>query len=99
MSAVIEVENLVKIYRPGTSDEVRAVNGMSFTVAKGTIFGLLGPNGAGKSTMLRILTTLSRATSGTSRILGIDLHEKPLEVRKRLSAVLQDTAVELFLSV
>jgi ABC-2 type transport system ATP-binding protein len=99
MSAVIEVENLVKIYRAGTRDEVRAVDGMSLSVNKGVIFGLLGPNGAGKSTMLRVLTTLSRATSGTVRILGIDLHEKPLEIRRNLSAVLQDTAVELFLSV
>jgi ABC-2 type transport system ATP-binding protein len=100
MSApVIEVENLVKIYRAGTRDEVRAVDGMSFSVNKGMIFGLLGPNGAGKSTMLRVLTTLSRATSGTARILGINLHEKPLQVRRSLSAVLQDTSVELFLSV
>lgn len=96
---VIEVENLVKVYRSGSRDEVRAVDGMSFTVTKGTIFGLLGPNGAGKSTMLRVLTTLSRATSGSVRILGVDVREKPLEVRRRLSAVLQDTAVELFLSV
>jgi ABC-2 type transport system ATP-binding protein len=96
---VIEVENLVKVYRGGTSDEVRAVDGMSFAVAKGSIFGLLGPNGAGKSTMLKVLTTLSRATSGSVKILGMDVREKPLEVRRKIAAVLQDTSVELFLSV
>ncbi len=94
---VIEVQDLLKIYRG--RDEVRAVDGMSFSVETGTIFGLLGPNGAGKSTMLRMLTTLSRPTSGRIRILGIDALQEPLEVRRRISAVLQDTAVELFLSV
>ncbi len=96
---VLEVENLVKVYRAGTRDEVRAVDGMSFSVNQGMIFGLLGPNGAGKSTMLRVLTTLSRATSGSVRMLGLDVRTHALEVRRKLSAVLQDTAVELFLSV
>ena len=96
---VIEVEDLVKTYRFGKRDQVLAVDGMSFTVERGSIFGLLGPNGAGKSTMLRVLTTLSRATSGNVRILGLDLRTHALAVRHKLSAVLQDTAVELFLSV
>jgi ABC-type multidrug transport system ATPase subunit len=96
---VIEVNQLVKVYGSRGRAEVRAVDGMSFTVTKGTIFGLLGPNGAGKSTMLRMLTTLSKPTSGTIRILNMDALSHPLEVRRRISAVLQDTAVELFLSV
>ena len=72
---------------------------MSFAVSAGTIFGLLGPNGAGKTTLLRMLTTLSRPTSGSASILGIDVMQKPLEVRRRISSVIQETAAELLLSV
>jgi ABC-2 type transport system ATP-binding protein len=96
---VIEVENLVKVYQARGRAPVVAVNGMSFNVKHGMIFGLLGPNGAGKSTMLKVLTTLSRPTSGTAHLLGYDVVKKPLEVRKRISSVIQETAVELFLSV
>jgi ABC-2 type transport system ATP-binding protein len=95
----LEVENLVKVYHARGREPVRAVDGMSFSVAQGIIFGLLGPNGAGKSTMLRMLTTLSRPTGGTARLLGFDVVKKPLEVRRRIATVLQETAVELFLSV
>jgi ABC-2 type transport system ATP-binding protein len=96
---ILEVEDLVKVYHARGRAPVRAVDGMSFGVAAGTIFGLLGPNGAGKSTILRILTTLSRPTSGSARLLGFNVVEKPLEVRRRIAAVIQDTAVELFLTV
>ena len=95
----LEVENLVKVYRPRRQPPVRAVDGMSFSVARGTIFGLLGPNGAGKTTILKILSTLSRPTAGRARLLGFDVVAQPLEVRRRISVVLQETAVELFLSV
>jgi ABC-2 type transport system ATP-binding protein len=95
----IEVENLVKVYRPKRGAPVRAVDGMSFGVTPGVIFGLLGPNGAGKTTILKMLTTLSRPTSGRARVLGYDAVEDPLEVRRRISVVLQATAVEQFLSV
>lgn len=107
MSAVaLQVENLLKIYRPrgwnrlrNDGAPVRAVDGMSFEVAEGTIFGLLGPNGAGKTTLLKMLTTLLHPTSGTARIQGFDVVRQPLEVRRHISLVLQETAVELFLSV
>jgi ABC-2 type transport system ATP-binding protein len=99
----LEVENLVKIFERqswrGPRQAVRAVDGMSFTIAAGSIFGLLGPNGAGKTTTLKILTTLVRPTSGRARLLGFDVLTQPLEVRRRISVVLQETAVELFLSV
>lgn len=94
----LEVQDLVKIYHSG-GKQVRAVDGMSFTVEPGIIFGLLGPNGAGKSTMLRMLTTLTRPTSGTAQILGFDVVRKPLEVRRRISSVIQETAAELLLSI
>ncbi len=95
----LEVENLVKVYRPRSRTPVRAVEGMSFSVARGTIFGLLGPNGAGKTTILKILSTLSQPTSGRARVLGYDVVAQPVEVRRRISVVLQETAVELFLTV
>src|SRR6516162_596271 len=94
MTCALEVHNIVKTFGP-----VRAVDGLSFEVASGTIFGLLGPNGAGKSTLLKILTTLSRPTSGTARVLGFDVVKSPLEVRRRIASVIQETAVDLLLSV
>ena len=95
----LEVENLVKVYHPWRQAPVRAVDGMSFGVARGTIFGLLGPNGAGKTSILKVLSTLSRPTGGRARLLGFDVVAQPLEVRRRISMVLQETAVEMFLSV
>jgi ABC-2 type transport system ATP-binding protein len=95
----LEVQDIVKIYNSRRGQPVRAVDGMSFAVSPGTIFGLLGPNGAGKTTLLRMLTTLSRPTSGSASILGINVVEKPLEIRRRISSVIQETAAELLLSV
>src|SRR6185436_15914284 len=98
MSAAIDVVDLVKTFPRRGQTPLRAVDGLAFTVAPGTIFGLLGPNGAGKTTTLRILTTVARPTSGRVRILGHDVVTAPLEVRRRISVVIQETAVELFLS-
>lgn len=95
----LEVENLTKLYERRGEKAVRAVDGISFSVPSGEIFGLLGPNGAGKTTLLKVLTTLLRPTSGVARIEGFDVVAKPLDVRKRISMVLQETAAELFLSV
>jgi ABC-2 type transport system ATP-binding protein len=95
----LEVQNLVKVFKPHGKNPIRAVDGMTFQVPRGIIFGLLGPNGAGKSTLLRMLTTLTQPTEGTARILGFDVTKKPLEVRRRISSVIQETAVELLLSV
>jgi len=98
MSA-IEVVNLVKTFRAGTDNIVRAVDGVSFKVEKGEIFGLLGPNGAGKSTIVRILTTIVQPTSGNARVFDHDVVLDPLNVRKQIAVVLQETAVETLLSV
>lgn len=78
----IQVENLHKRY-----GAVQAVNGLSFSVARGEIFGLLGPNGAGKSTTLRMLYTLLKPDSGTARVDGFDTVTAALEVQKRLGAL------------
>ncbi|HEV3219154.1 MAG TPA: ABC transporter ATP-binding protein [Candidatus Acidoferrales bacterium] len=99
----LQVENLTKVYGPRglfrRGKSILAVDGMSFSVARGSIFGLLGPNGAGKTTLLKMLTTLVRPTSGRASVLGFDVVARPLEVRRRISAVLQETAVDQFLSV
>jgi ABC-type multidrug transport system ATPase subunit len=94
----IELENLVKVYSPRGREPVRAVDGLSFAVKRGAIFGLLGPNGAGKTTTLKVLSTLLTPTGGRARVLGHDVVEGPVEVRRRISVVLQETATELFLS-
>jgi len=95
----LEVENLVKVFRPRAGNPVRAVDSLSFGVERGKIFGLLGPNGAGKTTTLKILNTLIPLTSGRAAVEDFDVVARPLEVRRRISVVLQETAVELFLSV
>jgi len=73
----IETLDLVKTY-PGN---VRALDGISFSVQAGSIFGLLGPNGAGKSTTIKILTTLSRPDSGLARVGGYDVLRDAERVR------------------
>jgi ABC-2 type transport system ATP-binding protein len=94
----IRVENLVKVYRH-RGGETRAVDDLTFAVQRGSIFGLLGPNGAGKTTALRILTTLARPTRGRAAVLGYDVVEAPLEVRRRIGVVIQEQAADLLLSV
>ena len=101
----LAVEDLVKTYRPRrrlfarANGEVRAVDHLSFAVPRGAIFGLLGPNGAGKTTLLKILSTLLQPTSGRVSIEGVDALAEPLEVRRRIATVIQETAVEMFLNV
>jgi ABC-2 type transport system ATP-binding protein len=97
--AAIVVEDLVKVFQRRGQAELRAVDGLSFEVRRGAIFGLLGPNGAGKTTTLRVLTTLVRPTSGRVRVMDRDVVTQPLEVRRRIAVVVQESAAELFLSV
>jgi ABC-2 type transport system ATP-binding protein len=79
---MIKVEKLTKKF-----GEFTAVDGISFNVKNGEIFGLLGPNGAGKSTTLRILSTLARPTSGTASIGGYDVVKSDNEVRRLIGIV------------
>jgi ABC-2 type transport system ATP-binding protein len=76
---VIEVQNLTKRY----GDAV-AVDGISFSIPRGEIFGLLGPNGAGKTTTILMLLGLSDITSGTVRVLGHDPVREPFAVKRRV---------------
>lgn len=95
----ISVQHLVKEYPSDGNKNIRAVDNISFTIQPGQIYGLLGPNGAGKSTTIKILTTLIQPTSGTALINGIDVVSHPLEARRNICVVLQDNAVDAFLSV
>jgi len=79
----IEASDLRKAYKGG----VVALDGLSFEVEAGTIFGLLGPNGAGKSTTVKILTTLSRADSGEARVAGLDVVRDADRVRRAIGVV------------
>ena len=100
MSATaIEVTDLVKVYRENSASPLRALDGLSLRVRREEIYGLLGRNGAGKTTLLRVLTTLIRPTGGRVSVLGHDVVADPLEVRRNICVVLQENAVELFLSV
>ena len=95
MSAdVVRAEELRHVYRKGKV----AVDGVSFSVHAGEIFGLLGPNGAGKTTTVRILTTILKPTSGRAWVDGHDVAREPLAVRRNIVAVLQENAVETLLS-
>ena len=86
----IYVENLAKIY-PGN---VRAVDGVSFQVGSGEIFGFLGPNGAGKSTTIKILTTLALPSSGQAFVGGYDVISQAQEVRRIAGVALQDIGID-----
>ncbi|HWF05057.1 MAG TPA: ATP-binding cassette domain-containing protein, partial [Candidatus Angelobacter sp.] len=66
-----------------------AVNGVSFEVAEGEIFGLLGPNGAGKSTLIRMMTTLLDITEGTAIIEGADVRKDPNRARRSMGVIPQ----------
>jgi ABC-2 type transport system ATP-binding protein len=90
--AIIEVRDLVKVY----GGETRALDGVTFEVGPGELFGFLGPNGAGKTTAIRILATLLRATSGTARVVGFDVATHPHEIRKRLGLAMQAPALDAF---
>ena len=94
MSAAIEVRQIVKRFGDFT-----AVNGISFAVESGEIFGLLGPNGAGKSTLIRMLVTLMPPTSGTAMVNGFDVAKQANDVRKSIGVIPQAMTSDLELSV
>ncbi len=86
----IEATGLSKSYPDGRGKPpVQALDGLGFTVEPGAVFGLLGPNGAGKSTTVKILSTLSRADSGTALVAGADVADDPDSVRRRIGLVSQ----------
>lgn len=90
---MVEVSHLVKHFQDIGRGIIRAVDGISFQVRAGEIFGLLGPNGAGKTTTLRILSTVLSPTAGSARICGFDVTSQPAEVRRRIGFVSASTAI------
>lgn len=73
---ILEVKNLQKSY-----DDKKAVDGISFSVERGEIFGILGPNGAGKTTTLEMIETLREIDGGTATIDGVDVAKEPYKIR------------------
>ena len=86
----IETVDLVKVY----GGDTRALDGVTFQVAPGELFGLLGPNGAGKTTAIKILSTLLAPTAGSANVLGFDVAAQPHEVRQRLGLALQTPTLD-----
>jgi ABC-2 type transport system ATP-binding protein len=93
-SICIHVSDLRKSY-----GQVHAVDGISFDVEYGKVFGFLGPNGAGKTTTIRVLTTLVHPTSGIVKIFGKDIVKHSREIKKRMGVVLQEPSFEANLKV
>jgi ABC-2 type transport system ATP-binding protein len=87
---VIEVRDLVKVYKDGT----QALKGVTFDVRRGEFFGFLGPNGAGKSTTIKILTTLLPRTSGQAWVLGFDVASAANDVRARIGYAAQEVGID-----
>ena len=94
--AAVEVEGLVKRYPKAP---VNAVDGVSFTVERGEVFGLLGPNGAGKTTTIGVLTTRVKLTAGTARVGGVDVARDPVGARRMLAVVPQRMNLDRSLSI
>ena len=94
MTPAIDVQQIVKRFNGFV-----AVNGISFTVERGEIFGLLGPNGAGKSTLIRMLTTLLAPTAGSATVNGFDVITQPNGVRQSIGVIPQAMTSDLELSV
>jgi ABC-2 type transport system ATP-binding protein len=92
----VEVEGLEKRYPKAPTN---AVDGVSFTVDRGEVFGLLGPNGAGKTTTIGVLTTRVRLSAGTARVVGIDVTTDAVRARSMLAVVPQRNNLDRSLSI
>jgi ABC-2 type transport system ATP-binding protein len=85
---VIRVSDLKKYY-----GDVKAVDGVSFEVARGEVFGMLGPNGAGKTTTIEILEGLRDPDAGTAEVLGLDVRKHPQSIKQRIGVQLQTVSL------
>ena len=90
--AAISIQNLSKTYAGGK----RALDGVSFDVPRGQIFGLLGPNGAGKSTLINILAGLVNKTDGAASIWGFDIDQHPRNAKVSIGIVNQEILFDPF---
>jgi ABC-2 type transport system ATP-binding protein len=94
MTVAVSLQNVHKVY--GT---VPVVNGLSFEIQAGEMFGLLGPNGAGKSTTIRMLTTLTKPSDGLIQVAGFDVMRHRSQVKQRIGVVLQAVSIDSDLTV
>ncbi len=95
-TAAIAVTNLVKRYAKAKTN---AVDGVTFDVSRGEIFGLLGPNGAGKTTTIGVLTTAIVPTEGATSIMGVDVARDPIAVKQHIAVVPQQSNLDRSLKV
>ncbi|MFZ5862581.1 MAG: ATP-binding cassette domain-containing protein [Nitrospirota bacterium] len=93
-SPIIHAERLSKVYYGGRT----ALSAMDLSVSEGEILGFLGPNGAGKTSTIKILTTLSRPSSGAASVAGFDVVREPAAVRRVIGYVAQEAGVDYFLT-
>ncbi|MBN2734389.1 MAG: ABC transporter ATP-binding protein [Methanomicrobiaceae archaeon] len=93
MASVIRTDNLTKTY-----GELRAVDSVSLSVEKGSLFGLLGPNGSGKTTMIKMLTGQIKATSGSAEVLGHDSLKDGIKVREVVGIIPEQETPPSFLT-
>ncbi len=96
VDSAIVVRDLAKRY---AKSKVNAVDGVSFSVRRGEIFGLLGPNGAGKTTTIGVLTTGILPTAGEASIMGVDVAADPIGVKQRIAVVPQQSNLDRSLKV
>src|SRR4249920_1005270 len=89
MDMMIEAEGLKKSF-----GDVEALAGLDLAVPSGQVLAVLGPNGAGKTTLIRTIATLTRPTAGTLRVVGIDVAQHPIRVRRTIGLAGQYAAVE-----
>jgi len=93
VTPAVQAEGLVRRYGDRT-----ALDGVTFEVRGGELFGLLGPNGGGKTTLLHILATLLRPSAGTARIDGVDVARDPAAARRRIGVVFQSPGLDPYLT-
>ena len=94
MQKVLDIRNLQKSY-----GNLKAVDGISFSVERGSLFAFLGLNGAGKSTTINILCTLLKKDGGSVRVAGFDLDRDPEAIRRRIGVVFQGSILDARLTV
>ncbi|MCL5027094.1 MAG: ATP-binding cassette domain-containing protein [Chloroflexi bacterium] len=93
MAESIITQDLTKLYA-----SIRALDGLSLSVRENIVFGLLGPNGAGKTTLLRLLTTLTKPTSGYAQVLGYDISRQGLSIRRLIGVLAQQNYLDQYLT-
>lgn len=94
MVAAVSLQNVYKVY-----NKVPVVDGLSFEIQAGEMFGLLGPNGAGKSTTIRMLTTLTKPSDGLIQVAGFDVVNQRSLVKSHIGVVLQQISIDSDLTV